>query len=179
MNFEFFESLSDNDSKAFLDNFLNVEKKAINELVSDMLTAGIKADFSISTLPQVLDFLFSKMKTVPKQIDESLPSWIRECDSYIKNLFVFDEPSKILILRAAYYFGECFIKVSNSLTWGVGKHNTALQNMLVVTGFLYKMELPPILVVENTFGSVVSGMSTSNEFKNVIEVWLSKVPKNK
>lgn len=176
MNFEFFQLLSRKEAEIFFNNYIEIEKTAISELIIDVSKSGIKADFSMSSLPDVLSFIFKKIKTVPKDIDETLPAWITECDTYIGNLFDFDEPSKILILRAAYYFGECFTKFSDSLSWSIGDRDTALQNMPVITGFDYKMELPPLLVIENTFGSVVSEKTTEDEFKKVIDTWISKIP---
>jgi hypothetical protein len=36
----------------------------------------------------------------------------------------FDEPSKIVALRIAYYMGECFVRNFADLIWSVGKADT-------------------------------------------------------
>ena len=71
------------------------------------------------------------------------------------NLFDFDDPSKIMVLRIAYYMGECFVRNFPDLVWAVGDAYTALKNIPVVSGFRGEQEMPPMLVAENLFARVL------------------------
>ncbi len=107
MDFSFFESLSKQEAESFLNNYLSVESKAFLGMIGLIEKDNIIVDFSIQSIPIILKWIFDKIKTIPMQIDETLPKWLIECDSYSKGLFDFDEPSKVLILRASYYLGDC------------------------------------------------------------------------
>jgi hypothetical protein len=179
MDFSFFESLSKQEAEAFLKNYLGVESKAVLEMIAAIEKDNILADFSIQSIPGVLKWLFDKIKTIPKQVDETLPKWIRECDSYLNGLFDFDEPSKVLILRASYYWGECFVRYSDILSWTIGNSETAEQNMPVVAGFVDEIEMAPLLIVENLFLRILADGAPYEDINRAIESWLSDIPKTK
>src|SRR5262249_20644976 len=90
---------------------------------------------AMSSLPPLMRWLLQKLKTVPQLPDTSLPTWITKAEDYQRKLFDFDAPSKIVVLRIAYYTGECFVRNFPDLVWSVGGADTALKNIPVVSGF--------------------------------------------
>ena len=80
----------------------------------------------------------------------------------MKGLYSFDDFSKVLVLRASYYLGECFVRNYNNLSWNIGLTHTAVVNMPVITGFKKKIELAPILVCENLLRRLVEGVRFIN-----------------
>jgi hypothetical protein len=176
MDFAFLESLTKKEAETFLENYINVESKAVTTMVAEAEKDGINADFSIKTASYVLNWMLEKIKTVTKEIDSSLPAWIRECDSYASGLVDFDEPSKVIILRASYYLGECFIRYSDRLSWATGNPDTAEQNMPVITGFMGRVEMAPMLVTENLFLRILIDGAPNEDIDRAIESWLSDIP---
>ncbi len=179
MDFAFFESLSVEEAHIFLENYLRVEHQAVEELIAVARADGLNANFSIASIAPVLRWILDQVKTVPREPDETLPSWIRECDSYLQGLIDFDGPSKILVLRASYYLGESFVRHAEVLSWAIGNRKTALQNMPVVTGFQYKKELPPILIIENLFRKILARGAPYEKIEQSIDVWLSNIYRQK
>jgi hypothetical protein len=175
MDFEFFESLSQEKAKKFLENFLNVEKEKVSEMINDAQKEGIIADFSITSISIVFKWLVKKLKIIPHTPDTELPEWIRKCDSYIQNLFDFDETSSIIVLRAAYYLGESFVRNYPKLHWTTGDRNYAEQNMPVIAGFKKGIEMAPILISENIFRSIHSKLDNEDCIDVAVNGWVSFV----
>lgn len=155
MDFTFFEQLTKKDAELYLERFLSEETGQFNKMLSVFKAEHVTIDFSIESIFSVIEWVKLNLKTIPEKKDESLPFWIKESDSYMNGLYSFDEISRILILRTSYYFGECFIRTSKKLSWGIGQLNTAVYNMPVVTGFKKKMELAPMLICENLIRRLV------------------------
>jgi len=157
MDIGFFEKLSNEEAKLYLGNFLNEVSKGFSQIIPNLINGGIKADYSIESIKPILIWVIGNIKIAPEKNDESIPKWITETEIYKKGLYSFDNFSKILVLRAAYYFGECFIKNHEKLYWDVGKSNTIEQNMPVITGFKKRKELAPVMVCENLIRGIVEG----------------------
>jgi hypothetical protein len=179
MDFSFFESLSKQEAEDLFNNYLSVESTAIIEMIDTIEKDNIIADFSIQSIPYVLRWIFDKIETNPKQVDNTLPKWIRECDSYLDSLFDFAESSKILMLRASYYWGECFVRYSNTLFWAIGNTETAEQNMPVVAGFVHEIEMAPMLIVENLYLRIFADGAPYGDINRVIESWIADIPEGK
>lgn len=173
MDFAFFDSISADEGLAFLDAFLRAERSAVPHLLEAARQQGISADFSVETLPRVMQWALNQVKTLPKPADSSLPDWITTTEGYKRGLFEFTEQSKPLILRIAYYFGECFIRNFDGLSWSVGNQEMAQRNMPVVTGFGNDVELAPILVTENLFRRVLSGEAESDAIDRAVKRWIA------
>lgn len=135
---------------------MQVEAEKVKLLIKEAGSKNILANFSVDSIVPVYKYGIKNLKTISKEVDQSLPDWINKSSSYLDNLFEIDEPSNKLILRMAYYLGESLIRTYSSLSWSTGNQETAVQNMPIVTGFKYNMEMAPILVAENTCASVVS-----------------------
>ena len=118
-----------------------------------------------------------QLETVPLPEDPAVPIWIRETDSYKSNLLDFADASKPIVLRLAYYLGECFVRGFPGCTWTVGDRKTAEKNMPVVAGFGHRIELAPMLVAENSLLRVLSGNGTPDVLDIAVQTWTSDVAK--
>ena len=182
MDLQFFDSLAQAEAAEFLNNFLNTERKAIEEMINGARSEGVHADLTVASVPGVLKWVVGKLTTVPRLPDETVPSWIRATDTYSSGLFDFDEPSTVVILRAAYYLGQSFVNYSELLSWNVGDSRiiggakSALQNMPVVTGFTFDLELAPIMVVENLSRRIKRQAAGNEAIDQALNYWLGKVP---
>ncbi|HET6889475.1 MAG TPA: hypothetical protein VFH31_00105 [Pyrinomonadaceae bacterium] len=175
MNFQFFDSLNAAEATEFLNTFLDTERKAVEEIISAARSEGVYADLSVASVPEVLKCVVGKLTTVPRLPDETVPSWIRETDSYSRGLFDFDETSTVVILRAAYYLGQSLVNHSERLSWSVGNIETAEKNMPVITGFTFELELAPIMVVENLFRRIIADGAAYDAIDQAMNYWLDKV----
>lgn len=171
MNFSYFEGLDKKEAKEYFDHFLLEAKDGFLSIVPDLVHNGITVDYSIGSISPVFMWVKSQLIIIPEKSDQNLPSFIRESEIYIKGLYSFDEMSKILVLRASYYFGECFVRSYSQLSWAIGNKKTAEQNQPVVTGFKYKMELAVLLVCENLMRSLVEGEGEPR-IERTINAWI-------
>ncbi len=178
MDLNFFKALSRDDAKNFLENFLEVEESAITEVVAAARANGMEMDFTLSSIPSVLCWMAKQVATVPQTPDLTLPTWIRQTASYARGLYDFDEPSKVIVLRASYYLGETFVRYYPTLAWTVGRRRTAVQSMPVVTGFSHKIEMAAMMVAENIFRDLIEGQGDSKMIEGVVAHWASMVPQD-
>ncbi len=158
-------------AKLILDSFLREESKAAHNLVEQAQYSGIVADFSLSSLSDVMKWGLANVRTKPKAADKNVPEWIRNTDSYKNNLYEMDEPSGILMFRMAYYLGECFVRAFPALRWDIGDNESALCNMPVITGFPQRQEMPPIKIVENLYGRILSGAAGNEAIDIALQRW--------
>jgi hypothetical protein len=175
MKFEFFEKISRDEALVFLERFLTVESASIDELLEQASSEGASVDFSVTSVAALMRWAVAKLKTVPNAPDTQLPLWIRNTESYAKNLFEFDGPSKILTLRVAYYFGESFVRSYGGLRWTVGNLETAEAKMPVVAGFQSELEMAPILITENLLRRVTAGPTKLKDIDRAVDHWSQKV----
>lgn len=171
-----FETLTKEEARKVLGNFLELESKAVHDMLSTASAEGIDGGFSVGSVVPVLEWVVAKLNTVPKEPDETLPWWIRECDSYVEGLFEFDRPSEVLVLRAAYYMGESFVRNFELLSWSTGNPETVEHNMPVVIGFQDGMEMAPVMIVRNLTRRILSGRGAGEDIKHVVDKWVSFVP---
>lgn len=175
MDFAFFEGLTRDEGREFLETFLRVEGAAVR----DMLTAaekegGIRGDFTVESISPILRWAIQKLQPVLRAPDPTLPAWIREGDSYARGLLGLDEPSKILTLRCAFYLGESFVRSYAELEWGVGDPETAEQNQPVVTGFADGIEMSPMLVCQNLFLRVAVDGASPEQIDRAVAFWSAR-----
>jgi len=171
MNFEFFENLSIEEANSFLQNFLIEEERELFSMKGDLAEADISLEFDLKCALALLHWTLNSLITLPEKEDDSLPSWIKSSSSYKNGLFQFDEPSKLLILRSAYYMGECFVRSNSKLRWGVGDVTSAVKHMPVVTGFNNSMEMSPIMILENVFSRILANESTDEAIEKMLDTW--------
>jgi hypothetical protein len=172
MDYEFFHSMTQDEAHACLNGFLNSEKQALEELKSDALNDGVNLDYSLSSLADVLKWLMKRVRVhrIPVPADE--PHWIRQ--AHHKGLIEFDDNSRVIILRAAYYLGECFARLPR-MRWTTGNAEYLQNNMPVVAGFRLNQELPPLVVIENVFARILGDGVPNTNIDSTIGVWVSKL----
>lgn len=175
MDFAFFESLSNKDAQELLSGFLNAESTAVECMRPDAERAGLRFDFSLESLPDVLKWFLSRVSMIRVPRREDAPDWIRATYSD-DTVAEFDEESKDIVLRAAYYLGATFVQASPQLSWNTANRETIQQNMPVVTGFQHGIELAPMLVTENLFSSVVGDGKPVAIVDWTIQAWCKDLP---
>jgi hypothetical protein len=175
VDFTFFESLSRDEGDLFLQNFLDEMRKAMPGFLASASAEGLTTDFSLDSLSPLFAWVSASLTIIPLEADPELPEWIRSSDTYADNLFDFDEPSKITVLRSAYYLGESFTRSYPSLTWAVGRRDTAPQQQPVVSGFQHTMEMPVLLVAENMLRRSHSDGPDGPGIVVAVRSWSSKV----
>ena len=176
MDFAFFESLTPQDAQTFLERYLEVEGEATRGMIPSVQEEGIVMDYSLASVPFFLKWILRRIQTVPGKADETLPTWIRESDSYKRGLVDFAEHAKPLVMRASYYLGESFVRQYGSLSWGVGEPETMEHNMPVVTGFRHELEMAPILVAENIYLSILGQGASVACIDRAVSHWQKMVP---
>lgn len=176
MDYDFFKNLSEIDATKFLNNFLDESKDGFQQTATKLQKDGIVVDYTIDSIIPVYNWVLEQLKTIPLEIDDSLPDWIKQSDDYLQGLFEFNEESAILTLRAAYYLGESFNRSSQELFWTTGDNESALKNMPVVNGFKYNLELAPLLVSENLFKRIIQDNSRLTDIKTALDSWLKNIP---
>jgi hypothetical protein len=149
VNFAFYEELTADEGREYLDRFLEVGGEKLPDLVAAAEADGVTADLSLDSVERVVAWVARQAVTVPLSPDPELPDWIRASKTYEANLFDFDEASKVLVLRLAFYLRESFARTCSKLAWSVGRKDTAPQGQPVITGFIHRMEMPVLLVAEN------------------------------
>lgn len=174
MKLHIFKAMTKEEAQEYLYEFLAFGQNEGMRILEGNLHFTTDLDFSIGSLPGVLKELVPKLKTVPREADPKVPEFIRNTEDYQKGLFDFDEGSTNVLLAAAYYLGEAFVRNFPHLKWATGNVDYIQANNPVVTGFKFKKELSPILVTENIFSGVISGIRDEDSINTVVEGWSTK-----
>src|SRR4051812_15156699 len=117
MDFQFFGDLTDVEAQAYLDRFLTEALTGLAEMVQDMAADGLVFRWA-------LDHVTFKRR----ELDPSLPAWIRESPTAKANAFDLDDQSRVIVMRAARYLGECFVRLRpETLRWTTGEVGLAAQ----------------------------------------------------
>jgi hypothetical protein len=173
MKFEVFEKMSPEDAQDCLAGFLDFGSNRGRQLLEGSLPPTVELSFEVSTLRLLLKSLLPLLKIVPRDPDLTVPDFIRQTEDYQKGLFDFDEPTKPVVLAAAYYFGESFIRKFTQLKWATGNIEYLQANMPVVSGFAHNIEMAPILIVENIFTGIIAGSRNETSIDIAIDTWSS------
>jgi hypothetical protein len=176
MKFGVFEAMSKEEAHEYLSEFLVFGKNRGMKIIEENIHFTVDLDFSIESLAIVFRTLIPILNIVPREPDPKVPEFIRNTDDYQKGLFDFDEASNKIILAAAYYLGETFVRAFPQLKWATGNTDYLQGNMPVVTGFKFRKELSPILVAENIFASIVSQLCDDTSIDIAIGSWMNNVP---
>jgi hypothetical protein len=173
VNYEFFESLTLEEAHAYFQRFLTVERQAVEEMKPAAAARGLELNYSMSSLADVLKWMMEGARAVRVPVPEDEPWWIRQ--AHADGLIQFDEDTKTMILRAAYYIGECFARLPG-LRWTTGDLEYMQQKMPVIAGFRNDQELPPLVVMDVVFARVIGRGLPATEADETIRVWLNKCP---
>jgi hypothetical protein len=170
-------SLTKSEAERLLEEFLSIAGREVEETLSEAKRAGLRVNFAITSIGPLMEWAFRGISTVPKPIDETVPEWIAATDSYQRGLFDFDTTSYRIVLRLAFFLGECFIRNYDGLVWSTGRVDTPEANMPVVAGFDHAIEMAPVLVVTNLFRRVLTGTATVDCFEVAVQSWCADSPK--
>lgn len=171
-------SLDPNEARSLLEGFLETEACVSEQMLIAARREGLEVDFSVESLRSLMRWAVRQLKTIPQLPDPSLPTWITKIEDYQRDLFDFDEPSKVVVLRIAYYMGECFVRNFADLLWSIGDADTALKNIPVVSGSRGGLEMPPMLVAENLFRRMLKGDTDGNAIDVAFRRWVADVDHN-
>jgi hypothetical protein len=172
-----FSMLSAEEATEVLDNFLREARAGFESLRPQLESASVAADYTLGSCPETFAWFSERMVALPTDSDPAVPEWIRKHSSYKESLFEFDNTSKVMLLRFAYYFGESFCRACPQLRWAVGMKDFAQENKPVVAGFEHGMELEVMRVANVMFGKVVKRTGTAAEtVSKAIEAWRKSIP---
>ena len=115
-----------------------------------------------------------RSQTTPRAADLTLPTWLRETDTYSRGLYDLDDASLGMVMTLSYYLGEAFVR-THGLRWSVGRNDTAEQGQPVVGPFDRGMELAAILVTENLFRAVIEGEDI-DRLRTAVATWSNFLP---
>lgn len=173
MKFHIFEAMSKSEAEEYLNEFLAFGKDRGMKVLEENLSSETALSYHIESLSIIFKTLIPILKTLPRAPDPNVPEFIRNTEDYEKGLFDFDDASNTIVLAAAYYLGETFVRKFPELKWATGNTDYLQGNMPVVTGFKFRKELAPILISENIFrGGVLGDCDTSID--TAIEMWSTK-----
>ena len=175
MNYQLFGSLSPLEATKLLEDFLHAGTSRADDMATAAHTARVPVDYSVSSIPGVLKWLLSMVRTVDRAEDKALPDWIRSSQPYRSGPFDFDDPSKDLVLRGGFYLGESFVRSFEHLSWDTGEPGFIQENMPVVKGFKDGDELPPLLIVNNLFHRVLVDSGKLSDIERAVNYWSSRV----
>lgn len=176
MKFSIFEAMSKEEAQEYLEEFLAFGEKRGIEILAKNLHFTIDLDFSIDSLPVVLKTLVPLLKKVTRALDPNVPEFIRHTQDYQEGLFDFDEHSNSIVLAAAFYLGEVFVRRSARLCWATGNTDYREGNMPVVVNFRDNLEMAPLLVIENLFRRIIKDPDRLGDIDKAIDIWLRDVP---
>jgi hypothetical protein len=172
----FFDNMSPDEAAEFLHLYLSTESRACARLVGRARDRGVTADYSPDSVPDMFEWVFGFVRTVPLEPDMDEPEWIRTTPSYTASLFDFDEDSKPVVLAASFYLGESFVRTfPNHLSWATGDVNYIGANQPVVTGFRHGLEMSTVLVTENMFARVIKDRAKLPDIDRGVRYWTGLV----
>jgi hypothetical protein len=173
MDFEFFENLSTEGAEQYLQRFLEVERSGIEQTVRVVRSAGVDVDYSLESIAPFIVWTAESVRTrdVPKPAD--LPDWLAT-STPAEDFVEVAEGSRPLVLRAAYYLGECLVRNRPNLRWGVGSADFAHQQQPSVLGFPGDQELPVLLVAENTVLNATQADDPRAAVERPINTWIDR-----
>ena len=174
MNFELFDSMPPEEAREHLRGFLDTECIAMDVMVPAAQQAGVRMDYSIASLPSVLKWILSGVQITRIPVPATEPQWIR--DFHKDGLIDFPEESKYLILRAAYYLGETFVRANQALFWTVGDSESVEKNMPVIGGFRSGDEMAPLMVCENALGAILGDGEKESCIDVMVHSWVGFMP---
>jgi hypothetical protein len=152
---------------------LAVERAAIDESVRSARSAGVEADYSLASIVPFLIWITERVETHEVSPTPDSPEWLAE-SIRPEDLVEVGESSRPLVLRAAYYLGESFARNRPHLRWGVGSSDFAHQQQPAVLGFGGGVELPVLLVAENTLLNAIQAEEPRAAIEPVIDTSIAR-----
>ncbi len=177
MDYEFFSSLSDDEAGAYLARFRELEGQEVEKLVSRARADGVHTDFALRSIPGFLTWLRPSVQVVAVDPPDDVEPWIeRAMVEHHGGFLDLGDESRPLVLRAAFYLGESFVRSHPQLRWGVGRDDRAEYQQPVVTGFRTDADLPALEVAENLFlGPSREDPGFEVRVQGAVEIWTKAI----
>lgn len=167
IDYQFIESLDTSEARALADQFKAAGDRAFQALVPQLRRDAIRADWTIATLPGVLEWIASQARIEKNDTPPGTPAWISDAmEAFHGGFREIADTSLPLFWAASYYLGESFVRTIPSLRWDLGNANRADVNQPVVAGFRTGAEMPPLVVAEN----LLLGQR-EDRFENAVQTW--------
>ena len=167
--------MSPQEALEHLQGFLDTERTALELIKPAAAKKGIVIDYSLASLGDFLRWILPSIEIVRVPIPDTEPTWIRAF--HANGLIEFQGDSKYLVLRAAYYLRESFVRASGPLSWTVGRAEYIEKNMPVITGFQHKIEMAPLMICENLFSGILGDGEPDNAIDLMIDAWVKFMPR--
>jgi hypothetical protein len=107
------------------------------------------ADFSLASVPEVLDWIGARVEIVEVDSPSEVPDWVQSVlDQNGGGFRDVAEASRPLVLQAAYYLGASFVTTYPVLSWDIGREDRPEVRQPVVTGFASGEDLPVLTIAE-------------------------------
>jgi hypothetical protein len=140
MDWWFFQEGTEAEAREFLERFLQDGEAA---------EFGGTADFSLASVPEVVDAIKPEVELVDAPPPTDAPEWVRDIVADHGGGFRdFAESSRSCVLRAAYYVGASFVTTYPVLRWELGGEQRPEVRQPVVTGFASGEDLPVLRAAE-------------------------------
>lgn len=153
------QTLQDNGS--LNKKFLAVENNTILRLIEELKADGIHCDYTILSVPSVLNWIMSKIRMKYDTMNEE------------NNLENYKDISS-LMLHASYYFGESFVNSVHTLSWEM-RNDEGNRVTPMVVGFKYNFRMSPITEIRDTYNRALVTKGSSEHIDNIVLDWLLKV----
>ena len=174
MDLQFFERMSEQEAAEYLRRFLATEGAAAATLVAAADADGVAAGYGADDLVPVLRWAVRRDGAALRDADAGLPRELLDDERERAAALELPAGAESLVLRAAYYLGETFVRLRpRRLRWASGDREAITENQPVVTGFTRDMELPVILVVENLFRRA----GDEESVPRLVSAWTERVPR--
>ena len=142
MDWWFFREGTEDEARDYLARFLD-------EGAAAAAGFGPAADFSLASVPEVIELLRERVELVDAPPPEDAPAWVRDVVAENGAGFRdFAESSRACVLRAAYYLGASFVSTYPVLRWELGAPDAPEVRQPVVTGFGAGDDLPVLAAAE-------------------------------
>lgn len=133
-----FKSIGENSLSNKAESFILNGESLIHEISEEMSKDGIIVDFTVLSVPMVLQWMLSKAKATHE----------KNMDVFGKSSGYSDNVRSYLSL-SAYYLGESFVRTSDSLCWKI-KEDTP-----IVSGFKFGFTMSPADEVNTVFKCIL------------------------
>lgn len=149
--------------------FLTMEKVALDIIAEDMHADGIIPDYSLLSIPHVLKWILGRIELLNKSnLSLENAEYISHINGQIDDM----------VLHAAYYLGESYVKTVPSLSWDIDKNSFKKGAVFPsVTGFKYDFRMYPLDEINEIRKKISERRNKTLEraIDEVILQWLMKV----
>jgi len=176
MNYEYFQSMTENEARIFFMSFINEGKNILRQTFPELLYKNGYLECKISEIENVFKKLLTKISLKRITPDNESLKWVMN-NSINRNEFYQIAPkSECHFICASYYFGECFVQLSEMLSWGIGIVDSMDKNMPVIRGFKNSLDFPVLDITETVLIELISNRQTYRRLESIVRYWQALIP---